>query len=128
MPYYGVANGRANGVYDNWQDCKDQVHGYSYNKYKKFDTPDQAWDFVDQHSSSGGDQFVQQSSSRKAITSGNNQQLALKYNSGLESRSFQRTDYVEGQNGVIMRERTFTSGRSGNGYFVEKRIRTYWEN
>lgn len=34
----------------------------------------------------------------------------------------------EGQNSVIVRERTFTSGRSGNGYFVEKRIRTYWEN
>lgn len=78
------------------QDCKDQVHGYPYNKYKKFDTPDEAWDYVDQHSSSGGNKFIQQSSSRKAITSGsNNQQITLRNNSrSLESRSFQRTDYM----------------------------------
>ena len=39
------------------EDCKDQVHGYSHNKFKKFDTLDQAWDFVDQYSSNAGQLF-----------------------------------------------------------------------
>ncbi|XP_029175780.1 ribonuclease H1-like [Nylanderia fulva] len=130
MSYYAVANGRNVGVYDNWEDCKDQVHRYSKCNFRKFDTPDQAWDYVDQNSSSSsGYKYVNDSynSGNKAIAykSGNNQ-VALRNNSQ-EARAYQRTDYMEGRNGVVVRERTFTSGRHGNGYFVEKRIRTYWE-
>jgi len=34
----------------------------------------------------------------------------------------------EGRNSVVVRERSYTSGRDGNGYFVEKHTRTYWKN
>ncbi|XP_011871809.1 PREDICTED: ribonuclease H1-like [Vollenhovia emeryi] len=123
MPYYAVANGRTTGVFDNWEDCKDQVHGYSYNNYKKFDTPDQAWDFVDQHSSKGK---LEQSFSddSKQVACRNNNQVALQG----EASGYRRTDCTQGKNGVIIRERSYTSGRAGSGYFVEKYTRTYWKN
>ncbi|XP_018397895.1 PREDICTED: ribonuclease H-like [Cyphomyrmex costatus] len=123
MPYYGVANGRSTGVYDNWEDCKDQVHGYSHNKYKKFDTPDQAWDFVDQHSNDAGKSFDTNS---KAVACRNNNQVALRGHN--EVKHFQRTDYLEGKNGYVVRERSYRSGRDGRGRFVEKYTRTYWED
>ncbi|SCU97807.1 LADA_0H08416g1_1 [Lachancea dasiensis] len=40
--YYAVQNGRSNGVFTNWGDCKDQVNGYPGAVYKKFDTMEQA--------------------------------------------------------------------------------------
>ncbi|XP_072758391.1 uncharacterized protein [Anoplolepis gracilipes] len=127
MPYYGVANGRNTGVYDNWEDCKKQVEGYSYNEYKKFNTPSEAWDFVDERSSTfNGNKYVNNSNDNAIACRGGNQ-IALRNNyEGISS--YQRTDYMEGKNGVVVRERTYKSGRHGNGYFVEKRTLTYWEN
>ncbi|XP_012216210.1 uncharacterized protein [Linepithema humile] len=127
MPYYAVANGRTTGVFDNWEDCKKQVDGYSYNDYRRFETPNAAWDYVDQNSSHG-QSFTEDFSNPKAIAcGGKNNQVALRGNCG-EARAYQRTDYVEGKNVTMVRERTCTSGRSGNGYYVEQRVRTYWEN
>ncbi|KAL6420465.1 hypothetical protein ACFW04_014453 [Cataglyphis niger] len=128
MSYYGVANGRNTRVYDNWEGCKEQVYRYSKCDFKKFDTPNQAWDFVDQRSSSSnGKEYVNHSykSNNKAITCRSDNQIATK---GLEkARAYKRTDYMEGKNGIIIREHTYTNGRHGTAYFVEKRIRTYWE-
>lgn len=42
MPYYAVAKGRKSGVYSNWNDCKDQVNGYSGASFKKFNTAAEA--------------------------------------------------------------------------------------
>ncbi|CAK7903220.1 ribonuclease H1 [[Candida] anglica] len=53
MPYYAVANGRENGVYDSWSDCKDQVNGYSGASFKKFDTAAEASSFA----SGGGSSY-----------------------------------------------------------------------
>lgn len=36
MPYYAVLEGRNPGVYDNWQDCKEQVFEYSGCELRKF--------------------------------------------------------------------------------------------
>lgn len=36
--YYVVRKGRKTGIYDNWDACKEQVHGYMGAKYKSFDT------------------------------------------------------------------------------------------
>lgn len=46
MPYYAVAKGSKTGVYNNWNDCKDQVNGYSGASYKKFNTAAEASAFV----------------------------------------------------------------------------------
>ncbi|EEY56753.1 uncharacterized protein PITG_10250 [Phytophthora infestans T30-4] len=45
--YYAVAVGRSTGVYTNWQTARNQVHGYSGNRMKKFLEYDQAVDYID---------------------------------------------------------------------------------
>lgn len=52
MKYYAVKNGRSNGVYSNWSDCKRQVDGYSGNQYKSFSSKSAAEAYVNSGSSS----------------------------------------------------------------------------
>jgi ribonuclease HI len=46
MPFYAVANGRTNGVFLNWNECKESVNGYKNAIYKKFNTQEEADDFI----------------------------------------------------------------------------------
>jgi len=131
MPYYAVANGRQTGVFDNWDVCKDQVDGFSHNDYKKFDTPDQAWDFVDNRSERG--RCVKQSfdSDVKGLAKyqnpGNNQ-VAIRSGQREIHSSYQHTDVMDGNSSIIARERHFMTGRDNGGCFVEKHTRTQWQN
>lgn len=43
---YGVKNGRAPGVYETWEECKSQVHGFPGAVYKKFLSRKEAIAFV----------------------------------------------------------------------------------
>jgi len=52
MPYYAVAVGRVPGIYATWDECKREVDGYKYAKYKKFETKMGADDFIAQHADS----------------------------------------------------------------------------
>lgn len=45
--YYAVRVGRHQGIYRNWSECKEQVNGVSGAKFKKFDSLEEAQDFVD---------------------------------------------------------------------------------
>lgn len=49
MPKYAVAKGRKPGIYDTWDECKNQVSGFCDAKYKKFDTHQEAEDFLNSH-------------------------------------------------------------------------------
>ncbi len=40
--YYVVWQGKAPGIYDSWEECKQQIDGYPNAKYKSFTTKDQA--------------------------------------------------------------------------------------
>ena len=46
MPYYAVANGRNIGIFLNWNDCNNSVKGYKNAIYKKFDTKEEADNFI----------------------------------------------------------------------------------
>lgn len=46
MPFYAVHNGRFPGIYDTWDECKQQIHKWKGAKYKKFDTKEDAENFV----------------------------------------------------------------------------------
>jgi ribonuclease HI len=46
MPFYAVANGRTNGIFLNWDDCNNSVKGHKNSVYKKFDTREEADNFI----------------------------------------------------------------------------------
>lgn len=50
MPFYAVKAGHAPGIYQTWDACKAQVHGYKGAVYKKFDTRAEAERFVAEES------------------------------------------------------------------------------
>jgi len=46
MPFYAVKIGITPGIYNSWEECKQQVMGYSNPKYKKFNTIDECNAFM----------------------------------------------------------------------------------
>jgi ribonuclease HI len=50
MPYYAVANGRKQGIFNTWDECKEQVYQFAGARYKKFDTVQAAQQFIDEKS------------------------------------------------------------------------------
>lgn len=54
MPFYAVRQGRSAGIYNDWDSCKEQVHGYSGARYKKFNTAEEAQAFVEGSDSYSG--------------------------------------------------------------------------
>lgn len=46
VKYYGVTAGREVGVFDNWEECKSKVNGYSGASYVSFDTYEEAYNYV----------------------------------------------------------------------------------
>lgn len=46
MKYYVVINGRKPGIYTSWEECKNQVHGYSGAIYKSFNTQKDAVNYL----------------------------------------------------------------------------------
>ena len=46
MPFYAVANGENIGIFLNWNDCNNSVKGFKNALYKKFDTREEADNFI----------------------------------------------------------------------------------
>lgn len=46
MVFYAVANGRTIGIFLNWNDCNNSVKGYKNASYKKFNTKEEAENFI----------------------------------------------------------------------------------
>ncbi|XP_068136443.1 ribonuclease H1-like [Hyperolius riggenbachi] len=44
--FYAVKKGREPGVYNTWEECKEQVDRFPAAKYKKFASEEEAWKFV----------------------------------------------------------------------------------
>lgn len=55
MPFYAVRKGVRPGVYQTWEECKQQVHGFSGARYKKFSTSSAAERFVRETSQPASD-------------------------------------------------------------------------
>lgn len=52
--YYAVRDGRSPGIYSTWDECKQNVNGYSGAKFKSFSTLEEANRFVNEDNSSSG--------------------------------------------------------------------------
>lgn len=48
--YYAVAIGKNSGIYHSWSECKEQIHGISNAKFKKFNKLDDAQKFIQSNS------------------------------------------------------------------------------
>ena len=46
MVFYAVAKGLTPGVFLNWNECKSSVNGFKNSLYKKFDTKEEAENFI----------------------------------------------------------------------------------
>lgn len=49
MPYYSVANGHSVGVFETWSECKKNIDGFSKPRFKKFDTKEEAEQFIKEY-------------------------------------------------------------------------------
>jgi ribonuclease HI len=49
MPFYAVANGRRVGVFSTWKECQDSVKGFPNARFKKFETREEAEQFIHPH-------------------------------------------------------------------------------
>lgn len=46
--YYAVRVGRNTGIYNTWEECKEQVHGYPQARYKSFEKFEDAEKFMNE--------------------------------------------------------------------------------
>lgn len=44
--YYAVKAGKKTGIYETWDECREQVDGYSGHAYKSFKTLDEAYEYM----------------------------------------------------------------------------------
>lgn len=44
--YYAVKNGRRTGIFNTWEECREQVHGYSCAQYKSFKKLEDAREYL----------------------------------------------------------------------------------
>ncbi|XP_061168110.1 ribonuclease H1-like isoform X1 [Saccostrea echinata] len=92
MPFYAVRQGRNAGIYNDWDSCKEQVHGYSGARYKKFSTAAEAQAFVDGSDSGGSSSYCRGYSSY----SGGYSSYSSSGNSGYSRQSYSSaSDYGE---------------------------------
>lgn len=54
MPFYAVKSGKIPGIYANWNECEKQVKGFKGAKFKKFNTQQEAAEFVNPGGGTGG--------------------------------------------------------------------------
>jgi ribonuclease HI len=44
--YYAVKSGRNTGIYNTWKECEAQIKGFSGARFKKFNTKEEALQFI----------------------------------------------------------------------------------
>lgn len=45
--FYAVKKGRKIGIYETWEECLEQINGFSGAQYKRFDSPTDAQSYID---------------------------------------------------------------------------------
>ena len=58
MPFYAVANGETTGIFTKWSDCNTSIKGYSNARFKKFDTEEEAANYINKFNLNMIDEFI----------------------------------------------------------------------
>ena len=77
MKYYAVKNGRKNGIYQTWDECKEQVHGFLDAQYKSFSTLEEAESYLEDR------QKEVESNTTKAYVDGSYNEKTNEYSFGV---------------------------------------------
>jgi len=67
MKYYAVRVGRKPGIYTTWPECKEQVDGLKYSRFKSFATVDEAEVFMKQKERRNPPSSAQKPHSKKRV-------------------------------------------------------------
>lgn len=112
MPFYAVRRGRNVGIYNDWDSCKAQVHGYGGARYKKFNSAEEAQAFVDGQDSGGYSNYTSggQSSYKYSLDS------AQSYSSCYSNETTQHSSHYSYQH-----QKKYTSGHRSSPYSCSSR-------
>ncbi|XP_011454864.3 ribonuclease H1 [Magallana gigas] len=112
MPFYAVRRGRNVGIYNDWDSCKAQVHGYGGARYKKFNSPEEAQAFVNGQDSGGFSNYTSggQSSYKYSWDS------AQSYSSCYSNETPQHSSHYSYQH-----QKKYTSGHRSSPYTCSSR-------
>jgi len=69
MPFYAVAKGVVPGIYEQWSECQKQTMGFKGPQFKKFNTKEEAQEFIDKHTKGVVDKRPAKPSKEKASSS-----------------------------------------------------------
>nr|XP_022317374.1 ribonuclease H1-like [Crassostrea virginica] len=116
MPYYAVRRGRNVGIYDDWDSCKAQVHGYAGARYKKFNTQEEAQAFVDGH-----DDTSSNNSSSNYTRSSTSSSYTSKIEQSSELYSFSSKSRVDSSHFTYTKQKKHTSGHRSRPYSCNSR-------
>ena len=118
--YYAVQNGRSEGVYSSWDDCKQQVSGYGGAVYKKFDSYEAANSFSNSNSGYSGSSSTG-NNSRSSGSSGSSSSYgsgnsSSSYGSGNASSSYGSSSYGSSSYGSRNTSSSYGSGNNSSSY------------
>jgi len=82
--YYAVCVGRKPGVYDNWEEAKEQVNGFKNSKYKSFATEEEAIAYMNENTQNETKSVVSKKETKKTSTENENKTNDSKVQLGLE--------------------------------------------
>ncbi|OTF73327.1 hypothetical protein BLA29_001180 [Euroglyphus maynei] len=104
--YYAVANGRKQGIFDNWNECEQQVKGYKNARFKKFKTKSDAEDFIEKYKPSTSKSVSNMNLAPKISTkptADNNNNNFIRKNTSINQSSSSNND--KKTNGIFSKEK-----------------------
>lgn len=95
--YYAVANGRKVGIFDTWAVCSQHVNGYSNAVHKRFDTRDEAENFIMEYNKSYSKKPCDDLNNKRSMKQSNSKEKnsgsTIKKKSGKASKTVPRAPH-----------------------------------
>lgn len=93
--YYAVRVGRKPGIYDNWDDAKEQVNGFKNSKYKSFTTEEEAIAFMNENTQNKIENVVNKKETKKIAIENENKKIDSKAQISFEEEMIKNGSWEE---------------------------------